>query len=221
VRSTAEHTIALIFALARRITEADGAVREGRWKAGYEGTQLAGKRLGLVGAGKIGREVAAMAAALGMEVVAHDPYLTAEAWAALGLRSVPLETLLTTADVVTLHVPIAPDTRELIDGEALASMKDSAYLINCARGGLVDEAALAEALTSGTLAGAALDVFEEEPLKESPLLSAPNLILTPHVAASTREAQAQVSIEIAEQVVDFFAGRPVSYPINPSVLQEV
>lgn len=220
VRSTAEHTVALLFALARRVTAADRAVREGRWKAGYEGTQLAGKRLGVIGVGKVGRQVASMAAALGMEVVAHDPYLNPQAWEVLGLRDVPLQTLLTTSDFITLHIPIGADTRGLIDARALASMKAGAYLINCARGGLVDEPALAQALSSGALAGAALDVFEEEPLGDSPLLTAPNVILTPHVAASTREAQAQVSTEIAEQVVDFFAGRPVSYPINPSVLQE-
>ena len=221
VRSTAEHTIALLFALARRVIDADRAVREGRWKTGYEGTQLAGKRLGVVGAGKVGRQVAAMGAALGMEVVAHDPYLNPDAWNALQLRDVPLDTLLKTADVVTLHVPLGAETRGLIDASALASMKAGAYLINCARGGLVDEEALAQALNAGAIAGAALDVFAEEPLRDSPLLSAPNVILTPHVAASTREAQAQVSTEIAEQVVDFFAGRPVLYPINPSVLQEV
>lgn len=221
VRSTAEHTIGLIFAVARRITDADRAVRAGRWKSGYEGVQLAGKQIGIVGVGKVGRQVAMMAEALDLRVVAHDPYLDADAWRALGLPSVSLAELLHTSDIVTIHVPIAAETRGLLRSEEIASMKDGAILINCARGGLVDEGALAEALASGKLAGAALDVFEEEPLRESPLLTAPNLVLTPHVAASTLEAQAQVSTEIAEQVVDFFAGRPVSYPINPSVLEGV
>jgi D-3-phosphoglycerate dehydrogenase len=220
VRSTAEHTMALIFALARRVVAADAAVRSGRWKAGYEGSQLAGKRLGLVGAGKVGRQVAAIAAGIGMDVIAFDPYLTSADWEALGLRGGTFEELVATADFITIHVPLGTETRNLLGGAELARMKEGAYLINCARGGLVDEAALAAALVSGHLAGAALDVFEQEPLTDSPLLEAPNLILTPHVAASTREAQTQVSTEIAEQVVDFFAGRPVAYPINPAVLRK-
>lgn len=220
VRSTAEHTIALLFALARRVVVADRAVRDGAWKAGYEGTQLAGKRLGLIGAGKVGRQVAAMAAAIGMTVVAYDPYLTTDDWRALGITGAGLDDLLATADVVTIHVPLSPETRGLLDAAALNRMKAGAFLINCARGGLVDEDALAAALTAGHLAGAALDVFTREPLTNSPLLAAPNLILTPHVAASTREAQAQVSTDIAAQVLDFFAGRPVAYPVNPDVLRK-
>jgi len=220
VRSTAEHTLALIFALARRVVAADASVRGGSWKTGYEGMQLGGKRLGVIGVGKVGSTVANVAAAIGMDVVAYDPYLPAQAWDALGLRHTSLEELLGTADVVTIHVPLMDETRLLLDKAALARMKRGAYLVNCARGGLVDEAALADALGSGHLAGAALDVFEQEPLTDSPLLDAPNLILTPHVAASTREAQAQVSTDIAAQVLDFFAGKPVAYPINPSVLRK-
>ncbi len=220
VRSTAEHTLALIFALARRVVAADVSVRGGRWKTGYEGMQLGGKRLGVIGVGKVGGTVANVAAAIGMDVVAYDPYLPAQAWDALGLRHSSLEELLRTADVVTIHVPLMDETRLLLDEGALALMKHGAYLVNCARGGLVDEGALVGALTSGRLAGAALDVFEQEPLTDSPLLDAPNLILTPHVAASTREAQAQVSTDIAVQVLDFFAGKPVAYPINPSVLRK-
>jgi D-3-phosphoglycerate dehydrogenase len=220
VRSTAEHTIALLFGLARRIPSADRAVRAGRWKTGYEGMQLAGKRLGVVGAGKVGSLVAQLAGAMGMEVVAYDPYLGPAAWDSVGLRSVSLQELLTTSDVVALHVPLASETRYLLNKAAIGSMKQGAYVINSARGGLVDEGALAEALSAGHVAGAALDVFEEEPLCHSPLLTAPNVILTPHVAASTKEAQAQVSTDIAEQILDFFAGRPVSHPVNPSVLLE-
>ncbi len=218
VRSTAEHTMALIFALARRVTAADRAVRDGNWKTGYEGMQLSGKRLGVVGVGKIGRQVAAMASALGLEVLAHDPYLPEVAWPDLGLCPVPFETLLSEADIVTVHVPLLPETRGLIGAEQMGRMKAGAYLVNCARGGLVDEAALAGALASGHIAGAALDVFEREPLRDSPLLSAPNLILTPHVAASTSEAQAQVSTDVALAVLDFFAGNPPAFPVNPSVL---
>jgi D-3-phosphoglycerate dehydrogenase len=221
VRSTAEHTIALLFALARRVVSADAAVRSGAWKKGYEGMQVSGKRLGLIGAGKVGRQVAEMATGVGMEVVAHDPYIPEDAWPTLGLRSVSFEELLKSSDVVTIHVPKGPETRNLIGAAELADMKTGSYLINCARGGLVDEAALAAALASGHLAGAAVDVYEQEPVIDSPLLSAPNTILTPHVAASTREAQAQVSADIAAQILDFFAGRQVDYPINPSVLGKV
>jgi D-3-phosphoglycerate dehydrogenase len=220
VRSTAEHTIALIFALARRIPAADSAVRAGTWKAGYEGVQISGKRLGLLGAGKVGGQVAALGAALGMDVVVYDPYLSDEAWRASGLRRVDLDVLLTTSDFVTIHVPLVAETRHLLGADQLAQMKRGSYVVNCARGGLVDADALAEALTSGHLAGAAIDVFETEPPAGSPLLKAPNTILTPHVAASTREAQAQVSTDIAAQILDFFAGRPVSYPVNPSVLRK-
>jgi D-3-phosphoglycerate dehydrogenase len=220
VRSTAEHTVALLFALARRVVAADSAVRSGVWKAGYEGVQLSGKRLGLIGVGKVGRQVAGMASALGMDVVAYDPYLTGEDWVSLGLRGAAFDDVLEIADFVTIHVPLSPETRNLIGETEVARMKAGSYLINCARGGLVDESALASALEAGHLAGAALDVFVNEPLTDSPLLSAPNVILTPHVAASTREAQAQVSTDIAAQVLDFFAGRPVAYPINPDVLRK-
>jgi D-3-phosphoglycerate dehydrogenase / 2-oxoglutarate reductase len=220
VRSTAEHSIALIFALARRIPAADSAVRDGTWKTGYEGVQVGGKRLGVLGAGKVGSLVATLGLALGMDVVVYDPYLSEEAWRASGLHRVDLEELLTTSDFVTVHVPLVAETQHLIGAAQLAQMKRGSFLVNCARGGLVDPAALAEALSSGHLAGAAIDVFETEPPHDSPLLSAPNTILTPHVAASTREAQAQVSTDIAAQILDFFAGRPVSYPVNPSVLRK-
>jgi D-3-phosphoglycerate dehydrogenase len=154
-----------------------------------------------------------------MEVVAYDPYLTGESWVALGLQNMDFHELLAQSDFVSLHVPLTVDTQSLLGAAELAAMKSGTYLVNCARGGLVDEVALVQALQSGQLAGAALDVFEQEPVTESALLKAPNVILTPHVAASTREAQAQVAVDIAAQVVDFFAGRPVAYPINPDVLR--
>lgn len=222
VRAVAEHTLALIFALARQVVDADRSVRNGTWKAGYEGMQLAGKRLGVVGAGKIGRATADLAAAIGMEVVAHDPYIPVSAWPDLGLRSIDLPELLVTSDVVTLHVPLSAETRGLMGVAELRSMKTGAFLVNCARGGLVDEIALAGALHDGALGGAALDVLEEEPVAPgSPLLDAPNLILTPHVAASTPEAQAQIATDLARDLLRFFAGRPVSSPVNPSVLEKV
>ena len=221
VLSTAEHTIALIFALARRVVAADRAVRDGVWKSGYEGMQIAGKELGVVGAGKVGRTVARLASAVGMRVRAYDPYLPDKAFADLGLQRAELDDLLRTSDVITLHVPLSAETRYLLDDARIGSMKPGACVVNCARGGLVHEEALARALENGHLSGAALDVFEEEPLTGSPLLSAPNVILTPHVAASTREAQAQVSVDIAAGVLDFFAGKPAEYAINPTVLQKV
>lgn len=220
VRSTAEHTIAMVFGLVRRIPAADRAVRDGTWKTGYEGFQLLGKRLGIVGLGKVGRQVAAMASAIGMQVVAHDPYLPPGAWADLPYPHLTLDEVLGTSDVVTLHVPLLAATYHLIGQQQLSMMRPGSYLINCARGGLVDESALALTLEHGHLAGAALDVYREEPLSRGPLLNAPNLILTPHIAASTREAQSQVSSDIATQILDFFAGRPVAFPVNPTVLEE-
>jgi D-3-phosphoglycerate dehydrogenase len=220
VVSTAEHTIALIFALARKVVAADTAVREGQWNRQYEGMQLAGKRLGVIGMGKVGTRVASLAGAIGMHVVACDPYLPTEAWFGLPARRIEASDLLQTSDVVTVHVSLSEETRNLMGRDEFAAMKRGAYFVNCARGALVDEAALARALQEGHLAGAALDVFAQEPLQDSPLLHAPNVILTPHVAASTREAQEQIATDIAVQVVDFFAGRSVAYPVNPSVLRK-
>ncbi|MGH2442697.1 MAG: hydroxyacid dehydrogenase [Chloroflexota bacterium] len=219
VRSTAEHTIGLMFALARRVVAADRAVRDGTWKAGYQGVQLSGKRLGVIGAGKVGRQVAGMGAALGMQVAVHDPFLTDADWRSLELMPSTFADLIAESDFVSIHVPLSPQTLGLIGPGEIARMKRGAYLVNCARGGLIDEAALAAALESGHLAGAALDVFTQEPLRQSPLLAAPNVVLTPHVAASTREAQAQVSTDIALQVLNFFAGREVAFAINPAVLE--
>lgn len=220
VRSTAEHTVSLLFALARSVPAADRATRAGRWKQGYTAVQLLGKRLGIIGIGKVGRQVAAMATGIGMEVVAYDPYLPDSAWKEVGVRRVGFDELLAGADFVSIHVPKGPDTRNLIGAVELGRMRPGSYLINCARGGLVDETAVASALEAGHLAGAAVDVYAQEPVTDSPLLAAPNTILTPHVAASAREAQAQVSTDIAAQVLDFFAGRPVSFPVNPTVLRE-
>jgi D-3-phosphoglycerate dehydrogenase / 2-oxoglutarate reductase len=218
VQSTAEHTMALLFAMARRIIAADTSVRSGAWKAGYMGTQLAGKRLGIIGIGRIGRRVASLAHSIGMEVVACDPYVPDEAWLSMPAERLGAEELLATSDVVTLHVSLTVETENMIGAEEIGAMKRGSYLINCARGGLVDDVALARALQEGHLAGAAVDVFPQEPPSHSPLLSAPNIILTPHVAATTREAQELVSTELAAQILDFFAGRPVAFPVNPSVL---
>jgi D-3-phosphoglycerate dehydrogenase len=203
-RSTAELAFGLLLAAARNIAEADRSVREGRWSRGeLRGTQLHGKRLGVVGAGRIGSEVAARARAFGMEVAVHDPYLAPERAADLGVELLELDELLARSDVVTLHAPLTDETEGMIDAEELARMKESAILVNAARGGLVDEEALARALADGELGAAGLDVYGQEPLPEdSPLRDAPNLVMTPHLGAATDEAKVEVAVEIARAVRD-------------------
>lgn len=212
--SAAELTMALILAMVRRVAEADAAMRKGVWSK-LQGVELRGRTLGLVGAGRIGGEVAKRCRAFGMEVIAYDPYLTEERAAELDVKRVALEEVLERADIVSLHVPLTDATKGMINAETLARMKKGAFLVNVARGGVVDEAALAEALRSGQLAGAALDVFANEPLeKESPLLDAPNLLLTPHLGASTNEAQELVASEIAEAVRAALAEGDLSRALN-------
>ena len=217
--AAAEHTLALLFALARHVPEADASVRLGEWKrAAFTGRELRGKTLGIVGLGKIGMAIADRARGMEMEVLGHDPYVTEEAAANHGVRLTKLAELLRTADVVTVHVPLTRSTRNLIGAKELATMKPDAFLINVARGGVIDENALAAALTNGKLGGAAVDVFTAEPPRESPLLTAPNTILTPHLGASTAEAQTRVAVEAAEQVLDVLAGRPARYAVNAPLL---
>jgi D-3-phosphoglycerate dehydrogenase len=213
--AAAEHTLALLFALARRIPAADASVRAGEWKRSlFTGHELRGRTLGIVGFGKIGQAIADRARALEMSVVAVDPYVTPEQAALHGVELVDFDTLLARSDVVTLHVPLTRATRGLIGIEALAKMKPGALLLNVARGGIVDEAAVAQALRNGQLAGAGIDVFEREPPIESPLLDAPGTVLTPHLGASTEEAQVLVAEEVADQVLDVLAGRPARYAVN-------
>ncbi|MFV1986393.1 MAG: phosphoglycerate dehydrogenase [Gemmatimonadota bacterium] len=202
--STAELAFALILAAARNIPEADASVRAGEWKRkALKGSQLFGKTIGVVGAGRIGAEMVRRARAFGMRVLAFDPYVTAERANELGLALVSLEKLLESSDIVTVHVPLTEENRGLIGEAQIARMPDGAMLINAARGGLIDESALAEALVSGKLGAAGLDVYEREPLPEdSPLRSAPNLVFTPHIGASTAEAQVEVSRQIAVAVRD-------------------
>jgi D-3-phosphoglycerate dehydrogenase len=214
--AAAEHALSLLFALARHVPRADAGMKAGEWpKAGLTGFELEGKKLGVVGLGRIGSTVARKAGALGMDVAAYDPFLPPSA---AGHGSVPLKTLqelLAWADVVTLHVPRTKETTHLIDAAALASMKRGAYLVNAARGGLVDEAALIDALDSGQLSGAALDTFATEPLPaDSALRAQPNLVLTPHLGASTGEAQQAVSTILARQVLDYFATGAVAGCVN-------
>ncbi len=214
--SAAELTFALILCVVRRVAAADRSVRAGEWRrSALGGTELRGKVLGLVGAGRIGGEVARRARAFGMEVRAYDPYLTSERAEELGVARVELDELLPAADVLSLHVPLTPATRGMIGTDELARMKEGSFLVNAARGGVVDEAALARALGEGRLAGAALDVYEEEPLAEgSPLREAPNLVLTPHLGASTTEAQELVAAEIAQAVRDALLHGDLSRAVN-------
>ena len=217
--AAAEHTLALLFALARHVPAADASVRRGEWKrALFTGVELRGKTLGIVGLGKVGMAIADRARGMEMDVLGHDPFVTEEAAALHGVHPLPLRDLLARADAVTVHVPLTRSTRNLIGSAEIALMKPGAFLVNVARGGVIDEAALAGALADGHLGGAAVDVFTEEPPKESPLLSAPNTILTPHLGASTAEAQTRVAVEVAEQVVDVLAGRPARYAVNAPLL---
>jgi D-3-phosphoglycerate dehydrogenase len=213
--AAAEHTFALILALCRKVPDAHRAVKAGEWKRSrYMGTQLYGKTLGIVGLGRIGVQVAGRAQAFGMKVVAADPFVSEAHARELGLKLLPVAKLLRTADIVTLHAPVTDATRDLISASALEKMKKGAFLINCARGALVDEAALAAALKSGRLAGAALDVYRSEPPTGSPILAADNVVLTPHLAASTEEAQAQVAVQIAKQVIGILSGQQFENVLN-------
>ncbi|UCC71126.1 MAG: phosphoglycerate dehydrogenase [Gemmatimonadota bacterium] len=208
VISAAEHTMALMLALVRRIPQADASLRRGEWdRKRLRGTELYGKTLGLAGGGRIGSEVAKRARSFGMHVLAYDPYLSGERAEQLGVELVSLRGVLERADVVSVHVPLTDETRGLIGAKELALMKPSAYLVNAARGGVVDEQALLAALREGEIAGAALDVFEEEPVAgDHPLLGLENVVAVPHLGAATREAQARVGIEICEAVRDALIG---------------
>ena len=217
--AAAEQTLGLMYALARRIPAADASIRRGEWQRGaFLGQELRGKTLGIVGLGKIGLEVADRARAMEMDILGHDPFVTDEAAAQRGVRLAPLAELLAQADVLTLHVPLTHATRGLIGADELACMKPTALLVNAARGGLVDEAALADALRAGRIGGAAIDVFEHEPPHDSPLLAAPNTVLTPHLGASTEEAQAKVAEEVVQQVLDVLAGRAARHAVNAPLM---
>ena len=214
--AAAEHAISLLFALARHIPKADAGMKAGEWpKAGLTGFELEGKKLGVIGLGRIGATVARKAAGIGMEVAAFDPFLPAAAADRMSVPMKSLDELLAWADIVTLHIPRTKETTNLLSEERLRAMKKGAYLINAARGGLVDEAALIRLLDEGHLGGAALDTFVTEPLpKESPLRQHPRLILTPHLGASTSEAQQAVSTILARQIVDFLKTGAVAGCVN-------
>ncbi len=213
--AVAEHTLALALALARRLFPAVSALKAGRWeKSHLQGIEVRGKVLGLVGLGRIGRMVAAKAKGLEMRVLAFDPYVAPGGAASLGVQLVSLEELLSTADFISVHTPLTPATRGMIGAEQLALVKPEAFIINCARGGLIDEQALYEALIAGKLAGAGLDVFENEPAYNQELVSLPNVVATPHVGASTAEAQENVSLDVAQAIVDYIEGRFPETPVN-------
>ena len=217
--TTAEHAIALIFALARQLPEADASTQAGKWeKNRFMGVELTGKTLGLIGAGNIGGIVADRAQGLKMKVIAYDPFLTDDRARELGVEKVSLDELLGRADFITLHTPLTDSTRNILSAEALAKTKRGVRIVNCARGGLIDEAALKAALESGQIAGAALDVFAEEPAKANALFGTPNFISTPHLGASTSEAQVNVAIQVAEQMADYLVNGGIANALNMPAL---
>ena len=217
--SVAEHTIALMLGLARAVPQANASIQAGRWeKSAFSGTEMRGKTLGLVGLGRVGTEVARRARGLEMKVLAYDPFVTPAAAREVEVELLPLDEVLRQSDVVSLHTSLSGSTEKMIDAAAIAKMKKGARLINCARGELIDEAALAEALKSGQLAGAAVDTFAVEPPKNSPLVGLPNLIATPHIAGSTAEAQEEVGTAIALQVRDYLAEGIIRNAVNMPAL---
>ena len=220
--TTAEHAVAMMFAVARQIPAADTSTQQGKWeKSKFMGVELTSKTLGIIGAGNIGSIVAERALGLKMRVVAFDPFLTVERAADLGIEKVELDDLFARADFITLHTPLTEKTKNIVNADAFAKMKDGVRIINCARGGLIDEAALVEALKSGKVAGAAIDVFETEPATENELFGLPNVVCTPHLGAATTEAQENVAIQVAEQMSEYLMKGAVSNALNmPSITAE-
>ncbi|MGB3407957.1 MAG: phosphoglycerate dehydrogenase [Jannaschia sp.] len=220
--TTAEHAIAMMFAVARQIPEANASTHSGKWeKSRFMGVELAGKTLGVIGAGNIGGIVCDRARGLKMKVVAYDPFLSEERATELHIEKVDLESLFKRADFITLHVPLTDQTRNILSAENIAKLKPGVRIVNCARGGLVDEQALADAIRSGHVAGAAFDVFAEEPATNSPLFNLENVVVTPHLGAATTEAQENVALQVAEQMSDYLLTGAVSNALNmPSVTAE-
>lgn len=221
--TTAEHTISMLLSMARRIPQANASVKSGKWeKKRFIGTEVFNKTLGIVGIGRIGKIVADRAQGLHMNVIAYDPFLSPEVVTKLGVEMVSLDELLARSDFITVHTPKTKETVNLIDAKAFQKMKQGVYIVNCARGGIVNEKALHDALLSGKVAGAALDVFEKEPPGDNPLLSLEQVICTPHLGASTEEAQVNVAVAVAEQIVDFLLKGTVRNAVNvPSVSAEI
>ncbi|MCY4543357.1 MAG: phosphoglycerate dehydrogenase [Rhodobacteraceae bacterium] len=220
--TTAEHAIALMFSVARQIPQANQSTKSGKWeKSRFLGSELIGKTIGVVGCGNVGSAVCRRALGLGMKVIGHDPFLSVDRARQIGIEKVAMDELLARSDFVTIHVPLNAATRNLIDASALRKTRVGVRIVNCARGGIVDEAALLDAVRSGQVAGAALDVFEREPPHGNPLLDLPQVIATPHLGASTTEAQEKVAVQVAEQMSDFLLNGAVSNAINmPSMSAE-
>ncbi len=220
--SAAEHAIALLTSLARNIAEANNSVKSGEWnRSKFTGVELTDKTLGVIGVGRIGSEVARRARGMRMKILAYDPYVSAEQAEKTGIEMVPFEELLRQSDFISLHLPMNPSTRHLIGEKELAMLKPGVRIINCARGGLIDEEALCRALDEGRVAGAALDVFEEEPPGKCRLLEMSNVLVTPHLGALTREAQTNVALQVSEQVVKALQGEPIVSAVNvPALMPE-
>ncbi|MFN7170274.1 MAG: phosphoglycerate dehydrogenase, partial [Candidatus Omnitrophota bacterium] len=213
--STAEHTLSLMLALSRNIPQADASLKKGEWeRKKFMGVELYGKVLGIVGLGRIGREVAKRALSFGMKVIAYDPYLAEEKARELGIDLVERDYLFKQSDYITFHVPLTEETKNMVSEKEFRLMKKGVRIINCARGGIIDELALAKAISEGVVEGAALDVFAKEPPQDSPLLKLDKVIVTPHLGASTEEAQINVSIDIAQQVKDVLLGKGIRNAVN-------
>ncbi|MBR8831779.1 MAG: D-3-phosphoglycerate dehydrogenase [Chroococcopsis gigantea SAG 12.99] len=225
--AAAEHALAMMLALSRHLPEANQSVKENKWERNrFMGSEVYKKTLGVVGLGKIGSHVASVAKSLGMKLLAYDPFISTERAEQLGCTLVDLDLLFSESDYITLHVPKTKETTHLIGSESIAKMKPTVRIVNCSRGGIIDEDALAEAIKAGRVAGAALDVFEQEPLGESKLRELPQVILTPHLGASTAEAQVNVAIDVAEQIRDVLLGLPARSAVNipgltPDVMEKL
>ncbi|MDX1972609.1 MAG: phosphoglycerate dehydrogenase [Candidatus Sumerlaeia bacterium] len=218
--STAEHSIAMLMSAARKIPAADASMRQGKWdKKSFMGVELRGKTLGILGFGRIGQEVAARMKGFQMTILAYDPFVTPDSMNHAGVSPATVDEICRNSDFITIHTPLSAETKGLINAERLKTMKKTAILVNCARGGIIDEQALAEALKAKTIAGAALDVFESEPIPENHILrSTDNIVITPHIAASTVEAQENVAIQVAEQIVDVLKNNKITNALNaPSI----
>jgi D-3-phosphoglycerate dehydrogenase len=217
--STAQHTFSMLLAMSRNIPQACASIKEGKWeKSKFKGTEVTGKVLGIVGLGRIGSVVSSYAKAFGMNVIVYDPFLTSERAEQLNINQVDLDEIFARSDYITVHTPLTRDTKDIINAETIAKMKDGVRILNCARGGIVDEEALLEGVRNGKVAGAALDVFLNEPPENNPLLEMSNVVATPHLGASTAEAQDQVAIDVAHQIADYLQTGKVVNGINlPSV----
>ena len=217
--SAAEHTIALLLALARNIPQANASLKSCRWQRGdFMGTEVKGKTLGIIGLGNVGSEVARRAYGMEMKLIGHDPFVSAERGANLHVNLVPLEQLITEADFITLHIPLTESTKGLISAKKLARVKPTVRIINTARGGLIDEKALVKAINENRVAGAAIDVFPKEPCTKSILFESDKIIVTPHLGASTTEAQTLAATEVAQQIIDVFNGQPARYAVNAPLI---